>query len=367
MINEKENPIKIKYLHGRPGAHYTHANFAKHVNADFEFIDFKYRWHDQQKSIFYIIFSWFYCAKNYTNRKLYDIFLVDGVHFSPIIMKYLFLKRKKQKVVVYLGSHTMYFLYAKKFSRLNVALHKWVLNSYDAIICEGEMAKFFVTSILKNPKPLIYTVFNGIPVAQNLSQSTRTISIGKKLLFIGSYNNAFRFEYKGIDFMLKAFDIAFKKDSELQFTLVGHPHEALLNPILESMDPAARKALTFIEYTDKLEELVFDHNIYLHCSRGDNFPTTVLIALSAGMPAIVNELNGTREVVAKVNSGLLTTQDPVNIAERILWYVNLPDTEKEKIMNDSKEISKEYTEEKAVNKFTSVFATLTKEIFERRK
>lgn len=367
MTRENENSIKVKYLHGRPGAHYTHANFAKNVNADFEFIDFKYRWQDQQKSIFYIIYSWFYCARNYTNRKLYDIFLVDGLHFSPIVMKYLFLKKKKQKVVVYLGSHTMYFLYAKKFSWLNIALHKWALNSYDAIICEGEMAKFFVTSILKNPKPLLYTVFNGIPAAQNLSQSAgRTIKVGKKLLFIGSYNNAFRFEYKGIDIMLNAFNIAFKKDKELQFTLVGHPYEERLKPVLDSMDSDARKALTFIDYTDNLEDLVFDHNIYLHCSRGDNFPTTVLIALSAGMPAIVNELNGTSEVLAKVNKRLITTQEPQNIADCISWYVGLPEAEKEKIMRDSRAISRDYTEEKAVTRFTSVFAKLKREIFENK-
>jgi glycosyltransferase involved in cell wall biosynthesis len=367
-MNDLNNSlIKVKYLHGRPSAHFTHANFAKSINADFEFIDFKYRWQDKKRNIFYIIFSWFYCAKNYTNRQKYDIFLVDNLHFSPIIMKYLFLKRKRQKVVVYLGSHTMYFMYAKKFSRINLIAHKIILKSYDAIICEGEMAKFFVQTVLKRRTPLIYTVFNGIPDSQNLSfASNRAVKIGKKLLFIGSYNNEFRFEYKGIDIMLKAFEIAFKQDNELRFTLVGHPYEKLLNPILDSMDKEARKAVTILDYTSNLEEVIFEHNIYLHCSRGDAFPTTVLIALSAGMPAIVNELNGTKEVVARINSNLVTTQDPENIAGHIIWFLGLTDLQKEKIMRDAQLISKEYTESKAVDKFRSVFEQLEKEIFRSR-
>ena len=57
-INDPNNSsLKVKYLHGRPSAHFTHANFAKSIHADFEFIDFKYRWQDKKRNIFYIIFS----------------------------------------------------------------------------------------------------------------------------------------------------------------------------------------------------------------------------------------------------------------------------------------------------------------------
>lgn len=366
MDNNPE--LKIKYLHGRPGAHYTHANFARQVNADFEFVDFKYRWQDQNRNFFYIIYSWFYCAKNYTNRKKYNIFLVDNLHFPPVIMKYLFLNRRKQKIVVYLGSHTMYFLYAKKFSWLNRLAHRVALRSYDAIICEGEMAKFFVQQVLKTRIPLLYTVFNGIPDKQNLSGvSGRTIKTGKRILFIGSYNNAFRFEYKGVDIMLKAFEIAYRRDPELRFTLVGHPYEKALNPVLAAMDSEARQAVTTLSYTTELESLIFEHNLYLHCSRGDAFPTTVLIALSAGMPSIVNELNGTREVVEKVHPGLVTGQDPEQIAERIHWFLNLPEEEKEKIRSDARSVSREYTEEKSVQRFKSVFRELCIRVFENKE
>lgn len=368
MNDQFLQPAKVKYLHGRPGAHFTHANFAKSVNADFEFIDFKYRWQDKKRNIFYIIYSWFYCAKHYTNRKEYEIFLIDNLHFPPVIMKYLFLNRKRQKIVVYLGSHTMYFMYAKKFSWLNLLAHKLALRSYDAIICEGEMAQFFVRQVLKPPTPPIFTVFNGIPDSQNFSHTgLREIRIGKKLLFIGSYQNKFRFEYKGVDLMLEAFRIAFKQDQELRLTLVGHPYEKMLNPILDSMDADTRRAITLVDYTSDLEKLIFEHNIYLHCSRGDAFPTTVLIAMSAGMPTIVNELNGTREAVTKVHPNLITTQEPRNIAEHIGWFVGLPDEEKKKIMDDARRVSQEYTEKKAVERFKSVFEQVRTAIFKRRK
>lgn len=366
MDNNPE--LKIKYLHGRPGAHYTHANFARQVHADFEFIDFKYRWQDQNKNFLYVIYSWFYCAKNYTDRKKYNIFLIDNLHFPPVIMKWLFLRKKRQKIVLYLGSHTMYYLYARKFSWLNLLAHRVALRSYDAIICEGGMARFFVQQVLKKRIPPLYTVFNGIPDSQNLSAVTgKQVRDGKKLLFIGSYNNAFRFEYKGVDIMLEAFDLAFKKDNDLRFTLVGHPFEERLRPCLEKMDPAARNAVTILDYTADLEDLIFEHHIYLHCSRGDAFPTTVLIALSAGMPCIVNELNGTREVVEKVDKRLVTNQDPAVIADRIIWYTQLPDKEKRVIREASKRISASYSEEKAVQHFKSAFEQVKKDLFGKKR
>ncbi len=358
----EQKTVKIKYLHGRPGAHYTHANFAKNVGADFEYIDFKYRWQDQQKNIFYIIYSWFYCAKNYTNRKLYDIFLVDGIHFPPVIMKYLFLKRKRQKIVCYMGSHTLYFLYAGKFSKLNTWLHKKALRSYDALICEGDMAIFFVEQLLKKKSPPVYKSFNGIPAPQDLSHSAKTATTGKKLLFIGSYDNAFRFDYKGVDIMLEAFDIAFRQDNELQLTLVGQSHKELLNKSLAKMDEKARAAVNIIDYTSDLEQVVYDHNIYLHCSRGDAFPTTVLIALSAGIPAIVNQLNGTREAVAKVDQRLVTGNRPNEIAAQINWLVNLPENEKLQMMEKCRQVSKEYTEEAAVANFKTIFKKIEQDL-----
>jgi len=359
--------LKIKYLHGRPGAHYTHANFAKQVGADFEFIDFKYRWQDQNKGFFYVIRSWFYCARNYTDRKKYNIFLIDNLHFPPVIMKWLYLKKKRQKIVVYLGSHTMYSLYAKKFSRLNLIAHRFALKSYDAIICEGEMARFFVNEVLKKKRPPIYTVFNGIPESQNLSNTKeKEIADGKKLLFVGSYNNAFRFEYKGVDMMLEAFDKAFQQDPALSFTLVGHPFEERLRFCLDKMNPEARKAITILDYTENLQDLIFDHHIYLHCSRGDAFPTTVLIALSAGMPTIVNELNGTREAVARVDQRLVCGQDPADIADKIIWYTRLNDAEKELIRTRSKIVSEEYSETRAVARFKEVFEQVKKDLFENQ-
>lgn len=356
--------LKIKYLHGRPGAHYTHANFAKQVGADFEFIDFKYRWQDQDKGFFYVTRSWFYCARNYTDRKKYNIFLIDNLHFPPVIMKWLYLKKKRQKIVVYLGSHTMYYLYARKFSWLNLLAHRIALKSYDAIICEGEMARFFVKDVLKKKAPPVYTVFNGIPESQNLSGvKGKSVADGKKLLFIGSYNNAFRFEYKGVDIMLEAFDKAYQQDPELSFTLVGHPFEERLQPCLDKMQPEARKAVTILDYTTNLEDLIFDHHIYLHCSRGDAFPTTVLIALSAGMPTIVNELNGTREAVAKVDPQLVASQDPANIADKIIWYTRLSDAEKTGIRDAARNVSEQYTEDQAVKRFKEAFEEVKQDLF----
>ena len=92
--------IKVAYIEGRPSSHPTHAKFAKSVNAEFHFVDFKMRWQDKNRSILYRVTSWLICAFTFPNRKKFNVFYVDNLHFMPVIMKILFLRKRKQKIVV---------------------------------------------------------------------------------------------------------------------------------------------------------------------------------------------------------------------------------------------------------------------------
>jgi len=364
MKKTKFSNLNVCYLHGRPSAHYSHANFAKSVGSVFQYIDFRLRWQDKNKGAIHRLISWVVCAASYPKKKDFQVFLVDNLHFSPIIMKLFFIKRKRQKVVVYMGSHTLYFMYAKKFAPMNLWLHKQILNLYDAVICEGDMAIEFAASMLwKKNAPPLYKVFNGIPDHQNYRDCKSIPNLKQKnILFIGAADSAFRFHYKGIDMMLQAFDLAFQQDPELKFTLIGPREEQLYTTEINKISEEARQAITLIDYSENLSEFILASSLYLHCARGDAFPTTVIIAMSAGLPTIVSEFTGAKEAVKKVSGALVSSQCPQSIADRITWYFNLPEKEKLEVSQKSKLISNEYTEEKAVSHFQKTFYTIVEDL-----
>ena len=351
--------IKVAYIEGRPSSHPTHAKFAKSVNAEFHFVDFKMRWQDKNRSILYRVTSWLICAFTFPNRKKFNVFYVDNLHFMPVIMKILFLRKRKQKIVVHLGSHTLYFLYTHQFSKFNEYLHKQALRRYDALICEGKMAETLARKILGDKTPKIYTVFNGIPTEHQPSEKWMCKKLnGKNILLIANGQSGFRLWYKGLDLMIDAFDIAVKNDPELTFTIVGAWEKSFTDKLLENKSDKTKNAISFPGPTKDLWKYTQDASLYLHCARGDAFPITILIAMASGLPSIISEWTGTKEVIEQVAPVFIAPLDAKAIAEKINWYFELPLSERELFSNKFRSIAKNYTEENVIENFKSTFAQM---------
>ena len=355
MNKQNNNKTKIAFIHGRPGPHPMHGKFAKSINADFYFADFRMRWLDKSSSSLYRLVSWIVCAFTFPNKKKYDIFFVDGLFFFPIIMKMLFLLNKKQKIVVNLGSHTLYFLYAHRFSKFTEWIHIQAMKRCDAFICEGNMANELVKSILKEKHPKLYTVFMGIPNEHYPDEKDASINIkGKNILFMGNVPEENRLWYKGVDVMIDAFRLAFKKDPYITFTIVGEFEKRLTDKLVANLDENTKKAICFTGATDDLGQYTKTSSLYLHTARGEAFGITILIAMASGIPPIISEWTGAKEVVEQVDKRFIVPLDTNSIAEKILWYFNLPITEKEKLSESCKTIATNYTEENFKNVFTQL-------------
>ena len=353
-MSAEKNKFKVAYIHGRTGPHIMHGRLAKTVTNDFFIVDQYKRWHDIDVNKFYKIYAWIYNALSFKNPSKYDIFLVSGPHFSPIIMKLLRLK-KNQKLAVHLGDETMYFLYSNWYSPFMKRILIAVLNKYDALICEGEMAAELAkkNGILK---PKIYTTFLGVPKERyegllNLSPNMDS----KNIIFLSSGPGWWRTWYKGLDLMIEAFNIAFQKSPDLSFTIIGDWDKSLQDKLLSNCSLEARKAINFVGYVNDLENHLSKGSLYLHCSRGDAFPTVVLEAIAAGLIPIVSEWTGSKQVVEPISKDLIVTLEKEVIAEKILWYMNLPKEEKEGLSLKLRERGKSFTEENAMNHYKQIF------------
>ncbi|MGZ3903046.1 MAG: glycosyltransferase family 4 protein [Bacteroidia bacterium] len=353
---------KTAYLHGRPGPHPMHGKFAEAVGGEFSFIDFRMRWQDRDRSLLYRVASWFVCAFTFPEKKKYRFFLVDNLHFSPVIMKMFGLISKDQKIIAHMGSHTLYFMYANKFSKLTNWAHVQALKRYDILICEGEMAEELVKKILGNKTPKLYTIFNGIPEDHfpNTGDLTKNIN-GKNILFMGHGPNRNRLWYKGLDVMMEAFVIAYRKDPSLTFTIVGNWDEDVKDELLTKCDDNARKAVLFAGQTIDLKKYAQEASLYLHCARGEAYGLTILIALSYGIPALVSEWTGAKEVVNKVDTRFIVEMDKEKIAEKIHWYFSLSQEEKKTISEKAVRTVAPYTEKNSIDLYKATFKQIEKD------
>ncbi len=354
--------VKTAFIQGRPTAHLTHQNFAHSVKADFFFVDFKMRWQDADKSMLYRLMSWFLCAFTFPNRKQYDIFLVDNLHFMPVIMKMFKRITKHQKIVAYMGSHTLYFMHAKKFSPFVLWLHKQALKRYDAIICEGKLSQSILNDILGEQSPKSYVVINGIKQEFFERGAKHVLPLkSKDVLFIGHGSGFERMWYKGLDLMVKAMEGVIKNDPEVTFTIVGEWEMSVKEFLLSSMESKLRKNIIFKEETPDLEQYLRRAGLYLHCARGEAYGLTILIAMAYGIPAMISNYTGAKEVMENLNLNYQCKLSAEEIKMRIEWYFSLNDEERRIESDRVRSSVSKYTEANAVVYFQNTFKTMCNE------
>ncbi|MDF3027776.1 MAG: group 1 glycosyl transferase [Fluviicola sp.] len=353
--------MKVAYLHGRPSAHYIHQDLAKTWDADFYFVDQDFQWQDEKMSAAKRTWFWIRNAFSYRKYREYDVILVDNLHFSPVIARKLGIIKKNQKMVVHMGSHTLYFMSRNLFGSFATKLHCWALRQYDEIICEGEYSLNIAEKIVGSKQHIHYSFLGPKEEKVAALQKLKPELNGKTLLNISQVeDNDFRWNYKGIDIMLMGFELALSEFPDLKLVLIGDFGTVNRELILKQLQPNTREHIFFEGYQKNLEAYYANSDLYLHVARGDAFPTTSIEAMHAGLPCLVSEDTGTREVVLKATNLLVCKTEIEDCGEKIKEYFRLTSTEKKILQEKVQNAVQSYTEKNSHLNYRRILSIITK-------
>ncbi len=350
----------VVFVHGRPAPHPFHAALARSVGADFLPVDFLLRWHDRAASRPRRYLSWLLCALLLPRRRQYDVFLTEGVHFLPLILRRLRLLRPRQRTMALLSNETLYFLQAGRYPEATRRALLLALRAYDALICIGRMETDLARTLLTgtSPGPRLVTARSGV-ASDRLESLTRiTPSLdGRQLLFVGHGPSGWRGWYKGLDLLLHATTLATPGAGGLRLAVVGDWDATYVDNLLATL-PQPPATVEFLGRQSDLSDVLAAAALYVHLGRGEAFGISVLEAMVAGVPALVSEWTGAREVVEHVDRRLVVPLDAQAAAERIRWYLALPRGQKEVLSARSREVAAGYTEARAIAEFAQSFRHL---------
>ena len=206
----------------------------------------------------------------------------------------------------------------------------------------------------------IFTNVNGISESKRKALDKIQFNPhSREIVFVGNLYSDWRLHYKGVDLLLSTFSKVCAQ-YDLQLTLVGSFDEAL-HRLIESIVPSEYHGRIRIAGEAKKPEFFLENAlVYVHCSRGDALPNSLLEAMASGIPVIISEWTGWNDLVAAIDNNLVSKMTSESLLQSLEYYLRLSDQQKVDLSFRFREITVEYTELHAINTFNDVINEIQK-------
>ncbi len=359
-MNTGSTKAKTVFITNRGGTHPNRVLYFDSVGADYQYVDFALKWHGLNRSKWIMILSGFLCALRFPKRKTYDLFVTSDPQLPAVLMKRLGLLRSHQKIATYLGSQTLYFIHSDYYSGFTSAFYRFLLKSYDFHICNGDLQKELLHQIVPVDPGKVFVNFNGIGDEKaSLLKKVEYQPTSQKLLFIGNIYSNWRIHYKGLDVVIDAFSMLIEKRPELHLIIVGMYDQSLQDLIAKKIPTERRNQIELKGKVNDVSNLFQDCSLYVHCSRGDALPNSLIEALYAGVPAVVSDLTGNHELINQIDPKLVSSVDAHQLFERISYFLDLPKEVKFQYAEKAQRLTRELTRYRAVATFQEIIKQIT--------
>lgn len=283
--------------------------------------------------------------------KDYDIYFCEGTYIIPALAKKLGLLRKNAKIVNILASPLLYYIKTGiiKGTRKNFAIN--LLKEVDLFVCVSRMEQEILNEILPEAKSIVIYPFINSEIKKGLLSKRKTYPDlnTNKILTIGTHSAY----YKGIDIVFKAFKIIKKKFPDAELNIIGNM------PDLNQYVNCKYDGVHCLGYVKDLVKVIKESSIYVHMGRGDAFALTVEEAMLSGLPTIVSDATGAKEIINNTPKNMVVKLNLNDLANRVVWYFNLTYKERLKLSkitsNTILKVIDENNEKEILNKFKKQF------------
>lgn len=278
--------------------------------------------------------------------KDFDTYFCEGTYLFPALAKKFGLLKKQTKIINIVSSPLFYYLKTGRIGGMRKSMAISLLKQVDGFVCVGKMEEGLLKSFDPNANTMVTYPFIRKDVRSRIIKAGRPQLKSKKILFVGNRDTY----YKGIDLLVAAFRIARQKIPELELTILGDYDKDVIGKDKNGINCAG-----YIENTSKY---IKEASLYVHLGRGEAFGVSVMEAMLAGLPVLVSNATGAKEIVSKIEQSMVVPLDASRAANQIVLYFKLSDQHKEKLALKGIEAIKKYQEEAVISQFKKDYAKL---------
>lgn len=222
-------------------------------------------------------------------------------------------------------------------------VHRLCLKYIDGLMNVGEfVGKYAREAGLSVPAKTVYPSVS----ESNYSKLSRTNpAIGSKNIVSVAVGKP----SVGFDILVEAFSRIRESHPSSELHIAGRDHPSAWND---------RDGVTVHGWVKSLPGFFKQGELSVHPGRSECFPVATLEPLCAGIPSVVSEMVGTKEVMGEIDEHLVTEVDITAVSRAIDWYFNQPESYREDMSNTASQLSKQFTEENCADRFRRQFEAL---------
>ena len=152
---------------------------------------------------------------------------------------------------------------------------------------------------------------------------------GEKLIFIGENRN-----HKGLERIIDNWSSIKSDFPKAEISIIGEGHDKVDKNDINVKGYISNEAL--------LDE-ISKSSLYVHPARFENFGISVLESMRGGVPALVTENTGVKDVVSKVDDSLVVENNDESIIKGIKNYLNKDIDSRDKYSEIGRSLTDQYT------------------------
>lgn len=342
----------VLFIYGSPeGPHPSHREFINVIHADMAHVYFG-EWGGRLKRCFLSLKH----SLKYSDEYKYYI-LESYIPVFPAALK-KFLKNRNIKLIELFCDEAVMNFHKKlpHYGWMEVIAHKWASKYLDAGISVSPMIKELAVKILKIPVEVArpYIVKERY---EKLVKIKPDLSCGVISILGGARKN------HGADILVKAFKLVERNNNKLKLIIGG-----------KGWPKKWEKGKIIVPgFIENIEIFFEQTSLFVYPARASAYPVVTLEAMRAGVPVIVSENTGTKELVEIVESRfkeefnskakLIVKADPIDVAKSINWYFSLNEDERKFLSDEFRRLTKPFNPTECAENFKRAFEKI-KQIIE---
>lgn len=317
------------------GSHQSHIAFAESVGAQVYFLGKSY--HGMRR-------VWRHFVETF-QIPYADVYISEG---GPALYPIAFRLRLGRKSKLILLDCDSLFPEIDSGSRMKRKYFGLVKNQIDAVIavseCLGQLTGKYVDTPIRIANPFISDErFEQLSFLKPDLDSHNLVSMGVN------------FGSKGTDILLDAFRLVRKRFADSRLFLLGKP--AVNTP------PIIEDGVECPGYVSDILPYFSSSALYVQASRYDAFSVATLEAMRAGLPPLVTEGVGTKELIRKIDASLVCSISSFDLAQRVIEYFDKPSYMKKEFSDKARILGGHFSSKECIPVFQKQFSDLMSILF----